>query len=95
MRTSPQTTFRKLWGVIEEDLDEGTYTVVVSNSFDVSEWDGEKRIVLATASEFGGRSFVIAIALFVAGSLAAVAAVGFLVSLLIKRRPNNVEGIGA
>jgi hypothetical protein len=82
MRTAPQTTFRKLWGVIEHDMDEGYYTVMISNSFDVSTWDGEKRIVLATAGQFGGRSFALSTTLFVAGALSFIGAVaGFGMSM--------------
>jgi hypothetical protein len=82
MRTAPQTTFRKLWGVIKNDMDEGYYTVQISNSFDVSNWDGEKHIVLATANQFGGRSFALSTTLFVAGALSFVGAVaGFAMSM--------------
>lgn len=92
MKTSPYTTFLKLWGVIEEDLDEGYYTVNVTNAFDVSEWDGEKHIVLATASKYGGRSFALSIALFVGGSIALISSCAFLIlHFILKSRKGSLR----
>lgn len=35
MRTAGLPTFRKLWGRIEQDLQPGTYSVSISNNFEV------------------------------------------------------------
>jgi len=32
--------FRKLWGVIDEDIKSGELQITIINSYDVSEWDG-------------------------------------------------------
>mmetsp|Transcript_3474 Transcript_3474/g.7207 ORF Transcript_3474/g.7207 Transcript_3474/m.7207 type:complete len:337 (+) Transcript_3474:736-1746(+) len=79
MKTAPNHNFRKLWGVIEQDLDEGDYEVIVTNAFDVSEWDGEKHIVLATTSRFGGKSFALAILMFIGGSISFVASIALII----------------
>jgi hypothetical protein len=56
MRLAPLPTFRKFYGRIEEDLDEGDYIIVIQNNYDVSEWDGEKHFVLTTTNPFGGNN---------------------------------------
>lgn len=68
------STFRKLWGVIDDDIDEGEYTVHFKSNFDVSGWDGQKHVVLATSSRLGGRSFVLPVACIVAGCVCFVSA---------------------
>jgi hypothetical protein len=67
-------TFRKLWGVINDDVAEGNYTIQVANLYDVSEWSGEKLIVLATANELGGKTFALGIMCTVGGFIALFAA---------------------
>jgi hypothetical protein len=61
MRIATLPTFRKLWGIIEEDLDEGKYDLTISNNYDVSDWDGEKHIVLTTVNGLGGKNYVLGI----------------------------------
>jgi hypothetical protein len=58
MRLSALPDFRKLYGRIDEDLDEGTYHLKVRNNYDVSDWNGEKYFVLTTTSGFGGKNQV-------------------------------------
>lgn len=47
-------TFVKLWGSIDQNLGAGTYTVVVSNQWDVSQFSGEKALFITTVGFFGG-----------------------------------------
>ena len=54
MSTAGTPNFRKLWGRIEEDLSKGTYRLIIINNYDVSSFDGQKRVVLSTTSAFGG-----------------------------------------
>lgn len=74
MRTAPLPTFRKLWGRIEEDVYKGNHSVTILNSFDVSEWDGEKHFVVSTAYQLGGRSTALPWTLIAGGILAIVLA---------------------
>ena len=48
--TSGFPDFKKHWGKIEQDLMPGKYTVTIDNNFDVSEFEGEKYIVLSTTN---------------------------------------------
>ena len=40
MNTAGLPTFRKLWAVIDMDLDEGDYRLVIINNYDVSSFNG-------------------------------------------------------
>mmetsp|Transcript_19188 Transcript_19188/g.35053 ORF Transcript_19188/g.35053 Transcript_19188/m.35053 type:complete len:318 (-) Transcript_19188:53-1006(-) len=77
MRLSPLPTFRKLYGVVNEDLKEGAYNVTISNNYDVSKWDGEKHIVFATVSPIGGKTNALAAMCLAVGFLASLAALIF------------------
>jgi hypothetical protein len=78
-------TFRKLWGVIDQDVNEGKYTVSILNNYDVSQWNGEKHIVLATAGHFGGKSNALAVMCLAGGFFALLSALMFGVGTCAKR----------
>jgi len=61
MRIAAMPKFRKLWGVIEEDLESGTYTFEVQSNYDVSQWDGQKHLVLTTVNSLGGKNYFLGI----------------------------------
>ena len=85
MKIAVHPTFRKLWGVIEEDLDAGSYSIEIENNYDVSKWDGEKHFVLTTANGLGGRNVVLGVALLCGGGLALLAALAVcIVSAFVK-----------
>jgi hypothetical protein len=54
MRTAGLPSFRKLYGVINEDLNPGTYYFKIHNIYDVSSFSGTKKIVLSTTNALGG-----------------------------------------
>eukprot|EP00002_Diphylleia_rotans_P016383 TRINITY_DN3182_c1_g1_i1.p1 TRINITY_DN3182_c1_g1~~TRINITY_DN3182_c1_g1_i1.p1 ORF type:complete len:331 (+),score=69.49 TRINITY_DN3182_c1_g1_i1:45-1037(+) len=55
MRAAGLPRFRKLYGIITEELTKDhTYTVHISNNFRVDSFDGKKAIVFATAGEYTG-----------------------------------------
>ena len=49
--------FRKLWGRIENDLDEGNYTFLIKNNYNVTKYKAEKFIVLSDSNIFGENNF--------------------------------------
>jgi hypothetical protein len=91
MRTSAFPRVRKLWGIIDEDLDKGTYTVEIINNYDAEEWDGEKWIVLSTVNSFGGNNLFLGVMLCLFAGLSLLMVVLLLLKLLLgkKREPPN------
>lgn len=61
--------FQKLWGVIDQDLDAGTYRVLINNYYDVSGWDGTKTLVFTTANPLGGTDVWLGTIFVIAGGL--------------------------
>ena len=73
MRVGATSRFRKLWGKIDKTLKtDKKYTLEIENNVDVSEFDGEKRVILSTTNPFGGRNE------FLGGMLVAAAVLNFL-----------------
>ena len=57
MRTSALPKFRKLYGVIEEDLRvDKTMTILIGNNYNTYTFGGKKSIVLSTATWLGGKN---------------------------------------
>lgn len=83
MKISPYSNFRKLWGVINKDVEKGELKVVVDNKYDVEGWDGEKWIVLSNASAFGGKNPNLGIILIAAGTVALLFALIFTVTGIV------------
>ena len=86
MRIAAFPTFRKLWGVIHRDLQKGNYTVKVKSNYDVSEWSGEKHIILSTANRFGGHNIFIGVVYLCAAGLALLMLVVYVVRGLFSRK---------
>lgn len=92
MRLSPLQHFRKLYGVIKDDVKEGTYELSINNSYDVSKWDGEKHLVLATMSSLGGKTNGLAALCLASGFLGCISAVIFaLMACGMKDRINRKD----
>lgn len=70
--------FRKLYRVIDEDLEPGTYVMRIDEHFDVASFGGAKTFSLATLSWLGGRNSFMAWMYFVIGAISAASAVLFL-----------------
>jgi len=56
MRTAGLPNFKKLYRIIETDLEKGSYQVEIANNYPVSSFDGKKFVVLSTTSWIGGKN---------------------------------------
>jgi len=77
MRTAGLPTFKKLWRKSHDDWPAGTYTIEVQNRYDVSDFDGEKWLVVGESRWIGGRNEFLGIAFIVVGGLCGLVAVVF------------------
>lgn len=89
MRFAVRPTLRKLWGRIETDLEPANYTLQISNTFNVSAWAGEKRVVFTTMSALGGRHLWLPAAFTIAGAFClAISTLIYLLSKLPAHKPS-------
>ena len=79
MRPAGLPNFRKLWGRIREDLDEGDYVIHIENKYDVSDFKGEKKFVLSTVNAFGGKNNFLGLSYIIVGGICLILAVIFLI----------------
>lgn len=78
MRTSALPKFRKLYGVIEDDLHaDETIAIFVGNNYNTYTFGGKKSIVLSTASWLGGKNDFLGHAYIVTGSLSIIISILF------------------
>jgi len=55
MRQAGLPNFKKLWGIIDQDLPAGKYKVSIDNKYIVKPFQGEKSVVVSTTSSIGGK----------------------------------------
>ena len=82
MRTSGLSSTPKLWGRIDQDLQPGSYEMIIESKYNVGQWGGEKEFHLTTITNFGGKNFTLPVLLLIA-SFVCLAAV---VALCIRSR---------
>jgi len=56
MRTAGLPTFKKLYRIIDQDLEPGTYSVNIVNNYPVASFNGHKSVILSTTSWIGGKN---------------------------------------
>eukprot|EP00850_Spirogloea_muscicola_P020849 SM000228S07389 [mRNA] locus=s228:118459:121028:- [translate_table: standard] len=87
MRTAALPAFRKLWGRIHEELPAGTQiSVNILNQYNTYSFNGQKKLVLSTASWLGGKNDFLGIAYITVGSICIGLALLFLALHLISPR---------
>ena len=92
MRTSGLPNFRKLWGRVENDLDSGKYLLRVNSIYDVSDFGGEKYVVLSTANALGGDNTYLGIAYLVVGGITLTLALVFAIKgYFYSRKVDNLH----
>ncbi|KAH7664579.1 CDC50/LEM3 family protein [Dioscorea alata] len=87
MRTAALSTFRKLYGRIEEDLQPNQrITVVIENNYNTYSFGGKKKLVLSTTSWIGGKNDFLGVAYLTVGGLCLFLALAFILLYLFKPR---------
>jgi len=76
MRTAALPTFRKLYRVINTDL-QGDYTVTIRNNYNVTSFGGHKYVVLSTTSWLGGKNPFLGYAYMVVGAICIILGIIF------------------
>jgi len=56
MNIASHTSFRKLWAIVNQDLEAGLYTMKIKNIYNVNAFGGKKHVVLSTTSAMGGKN---------------------------------------
>jgi hypothetical protein len=79
MRTAALPTFRKLYRIINVDLEVGDYAMVIDEFYPVDSFGGSKSFALSTLSWLGGKNQFLAIAYIVVGALSFVLGIIFFV----------------
>ncbi|TVU44709.1 hypothetical protein EJB05_04175 [Eragrostis curvula] len=95
MRTSALPKFRKLYGVIEDDLQvEETITVLITNNYNTYGFGGKKSIVLSTTTWLGGKNDFLGYAYIVTGSVSIFMAILFaLIHVKYPRPPGDPNSL--
>jgi len=89
-RISALPDFRKLAGVIQQTLDPGTsLNITIENRYPTAEFNGEKHLILSTASWVGGRNTFLGIAyIIVGGGCIGLAGLFFILNIV---RPKKLD----
>ncbi len=78
-------TFIKLWGHIWQTLNAGTtYTIVIDNKFEVSQFDGKKYIYLSEVNSLGGTNTFLGIAFLIMAGIVVLILIIFVVLYFTK-----------
>ena len=95
MRPAAFPTFKKLYAIINKDLKKGDkLTFDVYDTFDNEQYDGEKSLVLSTASWVGGQSYFLAYLYIAVGAFCfTMALLVFMKQLIWPRKLGNMANM--
>ena len=85
-RISALSSFRKLYGTINQPLKAGTYFFHIQNNYPVHAHAGKKYFILTTKNKFGGQNFSMAIIYISSGMLCIFCSAFFGIAWQIKRK---------
>ncbi|KAI5440810.1 variant 2, ALA-interacting subunit 3, partial [Lathyrus oleraceus] len=86
-RTAALPTFRKLYGRIEVDLNEGDIiNVTIQNQYNTYSFNGKKKLVLSTATWIGGKNDLIGILFLTVGGVCLFLSLFFTIGYFVKPR---------
>ncbi len=91
MRPAAFPNFRKLWGRIKKDLQEGEYNLIVENNYNVSSFEGEKYIILSNINSFGGNNKFLGICYIIVGGISIILSIVFIIGYSIHQKKEKEE----
>ena len=87
MRPAPLTNFTKLYGRIEEDIEENSIIEVnIMNNYNSSNFNGSKYLILRTVNNFGGDNTFLAIGYMIFGGICLILGITFTIGYKIKAK---------
>ncbi|KAJ4459233.1 putative ALA-interacting subunit 1 [Paratrimastix pyriformis] len=93
MRTASLPNFRKLYRIVRDPMPAGVYHVTIQSNFNVEAF-GEKYVVLAKTTWFGGKNDFIGIAYIVVGGLCVLCGLVFgLKQAFCRRQPGSLHSV--
>jgi len=69
----------------------GTYEVDITNTYDVSTFDGSKSFIISTVNVLGGKNYFLSVCFIVVGSLCLLFSVIFFIALLKKKNSRRLD----
>ena len=90
MRPAGLPNFRKLWGRIEQQIEENSNVeVTIEDNFNVTSFNGQKYLILSTVNAFGGKNSFLGISYIVLGGISIILAVVFIIGYNIHSKKNK------
>eukprot|EP01117_Protostelium_nocturnum_P017522 TRINITY_DN713_c0_g1_i1.p1 TRINITY_DN713_c0_g1~~TRINITY_DN713_c0_g1_i1.p1 ORF type:complete len:325 (+),score=97.26 TRINITY_DN713_c0_g1_i1:140-1114(+) len=86
MRTAGLPNFKKLYRIIDQDLNPGNYTFAINDNFPVASFSGRKYVVISTVSWIGGKNPFLGWAFIAVGIVCFVQGVAFAIKHKISPR---------
>jgi len=77
MRTAGLPNFKKLYRIIDQDLEAGDYNVTIVNNYPVHQFSGTKSVVLSTTTWIGGKNPFLGYAYIIVGAICILLGVCF------------------
>ena len=77
MRNAGLPNFRKLYGIIDEDLKPGYYKLEIDAQYNVAPFEGKKKFALSNANVLGGKNVMLYYIYFIAGAITTLMTLGF------------------